>query len=52
MEVVWNSYGIDMEAVWCIRPASPEQRASNTKTTRWRNMPFATCKPMAYDLQS
>jgi hypothetical protein len=50
MEVVWNAYGIGMESVWRIRPASPEQRASNTKATRWRNMPFATCKPMAYDL--
>src|ERR1035438_3752756 len=52
MEVVWNSYGIGMESVWCIRPSSPKRRASNTKITRWRNMSFAACKPMAYDLQS
>src|ERR1035438_9205254 len=24
-----------MESVWCNRPASPEQRASDTKATRW-----------------
>ena len=30
MEIVWNSYGIGMESVWCIRLASPEQRAGNT----------------------
>jgi hypothetical protein len=30
MEIVWNSYGIRMESVWCIRLASPEQRAGNT----------------------
>jgi hypothetical protein len=39
MEVVWNFYGIGMESVWCIRPTSPEQRASNTQATRWCGVP-------------